>query len=71
MSIFGSWIVTLAFFFVVFLIGKYLQSREKTNRLTNKVEDALRKEVHPTSLEPALGTIFGGPTQYERRRTRQ
>ena len=71
MSIFGSWVVTLAFFFVLFLVGKYLQTRERSNKLTRKAEAALRAEMRPQSWEPGsmYGTIFGSPTQYERRRT--
>jgi hypothetical protein len=75
MSIFASWVATLGFFFVAFLIGKFLQYREKSERLTRKMEDVLRQEVHPhpmaTVVVPSqesliLGTIFGGPTRYEK-----
>ena len=59
MNIFGSWVVTLAFFFVLFLAGKYLQIRERERRLTKKAEDAIRRGH--LSDEPSLGTRYGNP----------
>ena len=64
-SVFGSWVVTLAFFFVIFLVGKYLQNRERSQKLTKKVEDALRREVRADGAQ--YGTRYGNPTEYERR----
>jgi hypothetical protein len=67
MSIFGSWVITLAFFFMLFLAGKYLQTHERGRRLTKRAEDAIRRGH--LSDEPSLGTRYGNPTQYERRRS--
>jgi hypothetical protein len=76
MSILGSWVVTLAFFFVVFLVGKYLQYREKQERITSRANDAIRRqfteEVIRRTAEgraPILGTLYGDTTAYEKLRT--
>jgi hypothetical protein len=65
MSIFGSWVVTVAFCFIVFLVGKALQVKERRDRLTRRAMESLKRRE---PAEPATyGTIFGGPTQYDRR----
>ena len=73
MSIFGSWIATLVFFFVVFLVGILLQYKEKRERLTKRAQEALRREFATGTAVGAsgastYGTVYGSPTQYERRR---
>ena len=65
MSVFGSWVVTLGFLFVVFLAGKVLQYKEKRDRITKRAQEAITRENFVTV--PNLGTLYGGPTQYERR----
>jgi hypothetical protein len=67
MSILGSWIVTIAFFFVVFLVGKLLQVKERRERLMSRATESLRRLEHAPEEPSVYGTRFGGPTQYERR----
>jgi hypothetical protein len=58
----------LAFFFVVFLIGKYLQFKERQDKLTRKVEEALDRDmIRPweTSVPPV------NPAQERRVRDRR
>jgi hypothetical protein len=74
-SILGSWIITLAFFFALFLIGKLIQYRERQERITKKATDAIRRgntdiDFYAKRWESStLGTIYGRPTQYERRQS--
>jgi hypothetical protein len=71
MNLMSSWVVTLAFLFCFFLIGKYLQRRERSERMIKRAEQAMRAEAHPPQVNSlAYGTIYGGPTQFERRKTR-
>jgi hypothetical protein len=44
MSIFASWIVTLGFFFVLFLVGKLLQYKERREKITKRATDAIRAQ---------------------------
>jgi hypothetical protein len=77
MSIFASWIVTIAFFFVAFLIGKLLQYKERQEKITRRATEAIRQDIMNQSMhsyyrakadrEPyVFGTIYGNPTQYEK-----
>jgi hypothetical protein len=76
MSMFGAWVATLAFFFVVFLIGKYLQIKERQDRLTRRASEAIRNDMVQSAMAGAgaagswesstFGTRYGRLTQYER-----
>jgi hypothetical protein len=77
MSIFASWLVTVGFLFGVFLVGKYLQNKERSERMTDKATQAIRKDMMHDAVVAAagraswesttLGTRYGRPTEYERR----
>lgn len=67
MSMFGSWVATLAFCFVAFLVGRLLQVKERRDRLTKRAMESLKRRDSSSSEPPVYGTIFGGATQYERR----
>lgn len=64
------WVATLAFFFGMFLVGKFLQMREISQRLTKRAEDAVRNQVHTPPPGYMFGTLYGGPTKYERRKSK-
>ncbi|HEV2402496.1 MAG TPA: hypothetical protein VGS27_36540 [Candidatus Sulfotelmatobacter sp.] len=82
-TVFGSWVVTLGFFFGVFLFGKYLQHRERQEKITKKLNDALRRDFVQSAMQgrsvfygagytvdptvSTLGTRYGEPITYERR----
>jgi H+/gluconate symporter-like permease len=69
MSIYGSWVATFAFLFVVFLIGLFLQKKERADRLNRKAEESIRREMMRKAMpeEPSrFGTKFGSTTQYEK-----
>jgi hypothetical protein len=76
LSVFGSWVITLAFFFVLFLVGKLFQYRERQEKITKKSNEAIRADLR-SDLDfygkrwdsSTLGTIYGRPTQYERRQS--
>ncbi len=71
MNLISSWIATLAFLFCLFLVGKYLQRRERSERMITRAEHAIRNESHPPQVNSLMyGTLYGGPTQFERRKTR-
>jgi fatty acid desaturase len=71
MSIIGSWIATLAFLFVLFLVGLYLQHKEKQDKLTRRASEAIRHEMTAAAASvgapPVFGTLYGNLTQHERR----
>ncbi len=78
MSIFASWVATLAFFGAVFGFGRFLQIRERQNKVNKKVTEAIYQSLShgaaagagtATSWEAstAFGTRYGKPTEYEGR----
>ena len=70
-----TWVATVLGCGILFLVGIYLQKKEKRDQLTKIAERVLRenlwREAHGTQDVSAsmLGTVYGSTTQYERRRT--
>jgi hypothetical protein len=79
MSIFTSWIITVGVFAGVFGVGKFLQYRERQQRLTRRMTAAIREDMargaaagagiaSPVSYweTSTFGTRYGEVTNYER-----
>ena len=78
-SIFGAWAITLGFFCAVFVVGLYIQHREKQDRINRKVSDAIHQDLVREAMLKAMGaskaatenpsifgTLYGRATDYER-----
>jgi hypothetical protein len=79
MSVLMSWVVTMVVFAGIFVIGVLLQRYEKRQRITRKAAEAIHQEMARAAYaggvghigwegSTVLGTLYGRPTEYERRK---